>query len=188
MDTFSTVRFKIKVANRFRKFSIQVARNHTEALELMLDFFEIHELSPTDSIDGNLRSIEIRIKKRINNAIAIIKSIEQSQTLPTAAMLQSLFEQQLEQGDDDDYLGEHLEYIEKKFEHVETGEEKLLVETTVPKIRYERLEENMKKLKADFNYVLNKVKMVNSPFGKGYLKLEITPEELEKYNRTIKNP
>ena len=127
----------------------------------MLDFFEIHELSPMDSIDGNLRAIEIRIKKRINNAIAIIKSIEQSQTLPTAAILQSLFEQQLEQGDDE--------------------------ETTIPKIRYERLEENMAKLRADFSYVLNKVKMVNSPFGKGHLKLEITSEELEKYKRNLKN-
>jgi hypothetical protein len=107
--------------------------------------------------------------------------------LPSAALLQSLFEQQMEQEDDDDYLGEQLEFIEKKFEHVEAGEEKLLEETTIPKIRYERLEENMEKLKADFGYVLGKVKPINSPFGKGYLKLEITPGELEKYKRTIKN-
>lgn len=186
-EQFEGLKIKSSVAKKFRAYCKVISKSQSMGLLAMLDFFEIHELSPTDSIDGNLRAIEIRIKKRINNAIAIIKSIEQSQTLPTAAMLQSLFEQQLEHEDDDDYLGEHLEYIEKKFEHIEAREEKLMEETTIPKIRYERLEENMEKLKADFSYVLNKVKLVNSPFGKGYLKLEVTPEELEKYKRTIKN-
>lgn len=183
---FSGINFKKKTAIRFRAFSKTISLSNTEALESMLDFFEIHELSPTDSIDGNLRAIEIRIKKRINNAIAIIKSIEQSQTLPTTAMLQSLFEQQLEHEDDDDYLEEHIEFIEKKFENVER-EEDLKVETSIPKIRYERLEEKIQKLKADFSYVLSQVKPVKSSFSKDYLKLDITPEELEKYKRIITN-
>ncbi|WP_242203517.1 BfmA/BtgA family mobilization protein [Aestuariivivens insulae] len=183
---FSAINIKKEVAERFREFSKGVTGSHTETMEAMLDFFEIHQLSPMDSIDGSLSAIEIRIKRRINNVIAIIKSIEQSQTLPTAAMLQSLFEQQLEQGDDDHYLEEHLEFIEKKFENVERGEVEM-EETSVPKIRYERQEENMEKLKADFSYVLGKVKKVNSPFGKGYLKLELTVDEVDKYKRTIKN-
>ncbi len=186
MDTFSTVRFKIKVANRFRKFSIQVARNHTEAMESMLDFFEIHELSPMDSIDGSLRAVEIRIKRRINNAIAIIRAIEKTQTLPTAGMLQSLFEQQLEPENENDDFDDDFEFIEKKFEDVGNTED-WIEETTIPKIRYDRLEEKMELLKADFKYVLEQVKEVRSSFGKDYLKLELTPEEIEKYKRTIKN-
>ncbi|GAA3561339.1 BfmA/BtgA family mobilization protein [Snuella lapsa] len=186
-EQFEGLKIKSSVAKKFRAYCRDISKSQSMGLLAMLDFFEIHELSPTDSIDGNLRSIEIRIKKRINNAIAIIKSIEQNQTLPTVAMLQSLFEQQLEHEDDDDYLGDHLEYIEKKFEHVEAGEKKLMEETTVPKIRYERLEEKMAQLKAEFSYVLSKVKEIKSPFGKPYLKLELTEEEMEKYKRSIKN-
>ncbi|WP_242202116.1 BfmA/BtgA family mobilization protein [Aestuariivivens insulae] len=93
---YSGVNFKRETAIRFRAFSKAISLSNTETMEAMLDFFEIHELSPMDSIDGSLRAIEIRIKRRINNAIAILKSIEQSQTLPTVAMLQSLFESQLE--------------------------------------------------------------------------------------------
>ncbi len=183
---FSGINFKRKTAIRFRGFSKAISLSNTEALEAMLDFFEIHELSPMDSIDGSLRAIEIRIKKRISNAIAIIKSIEQSQTLPTTVMLQSLFEQQLEQEVDTDYFDEDLEFIEKKFENKEEAEV-WLEETTIPKIQYERLEEKMEQLKEDFNYVLHKVTLVKSNFGKSYLKLELLPEELEKYKRIIKN-
>ncbi|TYA89210.1 BfmA/BtgA family mobilization protein [Seonamhaeicola marinus] len=186
MDTFSTIRFKIKVANRFRKFSKQVARNHTQALEAILDFFEIHQLSPRDTIDGNLTSIEIRIKRRINAAIAIIKDIEKSQTLPTVAMLQSLFEQQLEEEANDGFLDEDFEFIEKKFDSLDNNED-LMEETTVPKIRYLRLEEKMEQLKTDFKYVLGNVKEVKSHFGKDYLKLELSLDELEKYKRTLNN-
>lgn len=185
-EQFITLKIKVSVAKRFRTFCRDMSTSQSMGLLAMLDFFKIHELSPTDSIDGNLRSIEIRIKKRINNAIAIIKSIEQSQTLPTTAMLQSLFEQQLEQQEDNGYSDDDLEFIEKKFDHKEHSEASL-EETVIPKIRYERLEEEMERLKADFGYVIGKVKPVKSSFGKAYFKLDITPEELEKYKRSIKH-
>ncbi|WP_345004370.1 BfmA/BtgA family mobilization protein [Snuella lapsa] len=184
---YSGINFKKETAVRFRAFSKEISMSNTEAMEAMLDFFEIHQLSPMDSIDGSLSALEIRIKRRINNAIAIIKSIEQSQTLPTVAMLQSLFEQQLEHEKDNDYFDDDVEFVEKKFEDIQAGEEKLIEETTVPKIRYERLEEKMNSVKNDFNYVLDRVKVVKSGFGKKHLRLELTEEELEKYKRTLRN-
>lgn len=183
---FSGINFKRKIADRFRRFSKGIYMSNTEALEAMLNFFEIHQLSPSDSIDGSLSSLEIRIKRRVNAAIAIIKDIEKSQTLPTMAMLQSLFEQQWETENDDDDFDEDFEFIEKKFEDIE-GKEELQEETSIPKIRYQRLEEKMELLKSDFNYVLNQVKEVKPSFGKDYLKLELTSEEIEKYKRTINN-
>lgn len=186
-EQFEGLKIKSSVAKRFRAFCRDMSTSQSKGLMAMMDFFKIHELSPTDSIDGNLRSMEIRIKRRVNNAIAIIKSIEQSQTLPTTAMLQSLFEQQAGNEADNGYLDDHVEFIEKKFEHMEHSKE-TMEETTVPKIRYERLEEKMERLKEDFGYVIGKVKPVKGSFGKAYFKLDITPEELEKYKRAIKNP
>ncbi|MBJ6367710.1 BfmA/BtgA family mobilization protein [Snuella sedimenti] len=184
---YSGINFKKETAVRFRVFSKEISLSNTETMDAMLDFFEIHQLSPMDSIDGSLSAVEIRIKRRINNAIAIIKSIEQSQTLPTVAMLQSLFEQQLEHENDNDCFDDDVEFVEKKFEDIQAGEEKLIEETTVPKIRYECLEDKMSSLRKDFSYVLDKVKLVKSSFGKKRLRLELTEEELEKFKRILKN-
>ncbi len=183
---FSAISIKIEVAQRFRKFSKNVSSSHTQTLVIMLDFFEIHQLSPLDSIDGSLSAIEIRIKRRISNAIAIIKDIEKSQTLPTVAMLQSLFQEQFEHGQKESDFEDDFDFIEKKFENGHE-EEEWLEETTVPKILYDRLEEKMEMLKKDFAYVLDNVKLVKNSFGKDYLKLELPMEALEKYRRTIKN-
>ena len=183
---FSGINIKKVTAMKFRTLSKSLGMSNTETLSAMLDFFEAHEISPLDSIDGSLSAIEIRIKRRIGNAIAIIRDIEKSQTLPTVAMLQSLFDQQFEPDNDDGDLDEDFEFIEKKFENLENTEE-WIEETTVPKIRYERLEEKMEALKADFGYVLEQVKEVRASFGKNYLKLELSLDELEKYKRTIKN-
>ncbi len=75
------------------------------------------------------------------------------------------------------------ELIEKKFADT-VLEEKLIKDTTVPKIQYEHLEENMNLVKEDFTYVLDKVKIINNSFGKNYLKLELTEQELIKFKTT----
>ncbi len=183
---FSGINIKKVTALRFRTFSKALSMSNTETLSAMLDFFEVHEISPLDSIDGSLSAIEIRIKRRISNAIAIIRDIEKSQTLPTVAMLQSLFDQQFEPENDGGDFEEDFEFIEKKFEDQDRTEE-WIEETTIPKIRYERLVEKMEVLKSDFVYVLEQVKEVKVSFGKDYLKMELTLEEIEKYKRTIKN-
>jgi hypothetical protein len=183
---FSAVNIKSVTALRFRTLSKTISLSNTDTMSAMLDFFEVHQLSPLDSIDGSLSAIEIRIKRRISNAIAIIKDIEKSQTQPTMAMLQSLFQQQFEPEDGESDFDDDFEFIEKKFSEDEDREE-WIEETTIPKIRFDRLEEKMEALKKDFEHVLGQVKEVKSNFGKDYLKLELSTEEIEKYKRTIKN-
>lgn len=105
-----------------------------------------------------------------NRKIAIMKDIEKSQTLPIMAMLHSLFEQnsrEQENGSDfdDSDFDDSFDFIEKKFLNG-NPEEEWLEETTIPKIRYERLEIKMDFIKNDFNYVLDNVKVVKSSFGK----------------------
>ncbi len=183
-EGFETLKIKVSVTKRFRTYARDLSRSQSMTLLAMLDFFEIHQLSPMDSIDGSLSALEIRIKRRISNAIAIIKDIEKNQTLPTVAMLQSLFQEQFESNEDDGDLEDGLDFVEKEFEN---EEEEWLEETTVPKILYDRLEEKMEMLKSDFLYVLDHVKEVKSNFSKDYLKLELPIGAVEKYKRTIKN-
>ncbi len=93
MDSYSRIKINVKTANRFRKFSGQIAGSHSEALTIMMDFFDQNKISPLESLGPNMKSLENNLKSRINALIAIIRDIEKNQTKPTVAMLQSLFEE-----------------------------------------------------------------------------------------------
>ncbi len=93
MDSYSRIKLNVKTANRFRKFSGQIAGSHSETLTIMMDFFDHNKISPLESLGPNMKSLENNLKSRINAVIAIIRDIEKNQTKPTVAMLQSLFEE-----------------------------------------------------------------------------------------------
>lgn len=101
-------------------------------------------------------------------------------------MLQSLLEQQAEAHKNDSDFEDDFEFIEKKFPNGQP-EEEWIEETTVSKIRYERLQDRTDLLKKDFGYVLDNAKLVKSTFGKSYLRLGLTKGEIEKFKRTIRN-
>ena len=84
---------KESIAQDFRKFSKNLSKSQSMTLRVMLDFFEVNEISPMERLGPSNRTLESELKKRMNAIIAIIKSIEKSQTRPTAAMLESLFSQ-----------------------------------------------------------------------------------------------
>jgi hypothetical protein len=92
MDTFIGIRFKKETAKRFQEFSRTHFKSHTEALATMLDFFFYNEISPKEKLGPTGRTIEASLKKRINAVIAIMREMEKSQTKPTVAMLESLFQ------------------------------------------------------------------------------------------------
>ncbi len=182
MDDFKTVRIKKKTLLRFKSFSKKVSNSYSKTLDMVMNFFEWHGFLPDDRLGKSMVEEIIKNRKRTNASIAIIKDIEKSQTLPTMAMLQSLFEQQENDSDFED----GLDFIEKKFENG-YEEEEWMEETTVPRISYDRLEDKMDLLKKDFSYVLDNVKLVKNTFGKSYLRLELTEGEIERFRRAIKN-
>ncbi|MCM4173453.1 hypothetical protein DHD32_18405 [Arenibacter sp. TNZ] len=92
MDSFIGIRFKKKTAKRFQEFSRTHFKSHTEAMATMLDFFFYNEISPKEKLGPTGRTIEASIKKRINAVIAIMRDMEKTQTKPTVAMIESLFQ------------------------------------------------------------------------------------------------
>ena len=175
---YLALNIKASVVKRFRKFSKKIARSQSETLDALVDFFEWHGISPFRQFGSQISNEEGKTRKRIDAVIAIIKNIEKNQTKPTTAMLQSLFEEKI--------TDEEPEMMEKKFID-KTQEEKKIEDTTVPRIRYERLGDKLLSVKEDFEYVLGNVNLVKNSFGKDYFKLELTEGELEKFKRTIKN-
>jgi len=92
-DDFKSIRFQRKTIQKFKTFSSKLEGSYSENLEEMMNFFERHSLSPYDTLGVNMISVENRLKRRMNAMIAIMKDIEKTQTKPTTAMLQALFEE-----------------------------------------------------------------------------------------------
>ena len=95
-EGFETLKIKASVAKKFRKFSRRMSKSQSMSLLLMIDFFESNGISPTEELGPNMEALETRIsnliKKRMNGMIAIMKDIEKTQTKPSVAMLQALFQ------------------------------------------------------------------------------------------------
>jgi len=179
--SYSTINLKSHVAKRFRHFSKKIPPSHSETLQKIMDFFEWHGLTSFDEFTQNLleeilnnRQRTEKSIKRTEAAIAIIRDIEITQTRPNNAMLLSLFGESIRQ---EKPIKREKKLIKKD------REKNKEIEITVPKIRYERLQDEMKGLSQDFQFVLGKVRLVKSSFGKPYLKLEISRSELARHKR-----
>lgn len=90
---WTSLSFKNEVATNFEEFSQELSCSPNETMTAMLHFFKIHKISPFDTLNENLASLENTLHKRINALIAIIKNIEKTQTKPTYAMIQLLFQE-----------------------------------------------------------------------------------------------
>lgn len=171
--SFSAISIKAKVASRFRKFSKRVARSHTDTLETMMNFFDWNELSPNESLGANMKTLENRLKKRINALVAIVRDIEKNQTKPTNAMLELLFQ-------------ESPELNEPKEELFEFEQQELISENeelNYYRNQYQGIQQQYQTVKNDLEKIIGKTTYVKGSFGGGYLKLELTKEEFENFKQ-----
>ena len=186
-ERFKSLSIKESVLLKFRRFSKLFGKSQSLTLLAMMDFFERHGISPDQHLGETMASMKHYIRRRFNAMIAIMRSIEKEQTLPTVGMMQALFEQELES--DDEEWDSDFDFIEQQLtESTPSNEmESFDVEVTVPKIRYDRLVEQMEELKEDFKYVLDHVSVYHNRFGKDHLKLDLNPQAIEKYRTKLKN-
>ena len=167
-EAFRTVCIKKSVLQKFKGFSKRQGKSHSMTLLAMVEFFDHNGISPDERMNETIAGLKYLIKKRFNAMVAIMRSIEKEQTLPTVSMIQALFQQ-----------------TEKQ---TPSNPELLDTEIQVPKIVHEHLKEEMEALKRDFKHVLDHVVPVKNRLGKDYLKLDLDPELIERYQQKIKNP
>lgn len=142
----------------------------------MLDFFEMNGISPNENLGANMTTLESKIKKRINALIAIIKNIEKHQTKPTNAMIQLLFQENLEEKESD-------EIIEFESENLISENEEL----GYYRNQYFTTKANYNDLKNDFETLLKNTNYIPNNFGVGYFRLNITKEKFEKLKQKLKD-
>ncbi len=176
---------KESVALKFRRYSKKFGRSRSMTLLAMLDFFERHGISPDQELGETVASLKYLIRRRFNAMVAIMRSIEKEQTLPTVGMMQALFNRELES--DGEWEGD-FDFFEQQLTEKKTPSKPELLDTeiTVPKIRYEHLEEQMEELKSDFVYVLDHVVESRNRIGRKHLIMDLDPEAIDKYKRKLR--
>ena len=178
---FSAISIKALVASRFRIFSKKVSRSHTGTLMAMMDFFEWHNYSPHQRFGQDVIAGQKKIGQRIDAVIAIIKSVEKSQNIPITnieTMLRSLFEEEVKK------------YGSKIIEPEPIDPERSITErekTMVSRMEYDRVNRKLTETHNRLQYVLEHVVLVNNRFGKDFLKVGITREELARFKQALKN-
>ena len=178
---YLALNLRAKVVIRFRTFSKKVARSHAETLTAMMDFFEWHNYSPHQRFGKNVIAGQKKNRKRIEAVIAIIKSVEKSQNIPIMnieTMLKSLFKEEIKK-----YAPQMLESKPVAKPTLKTKAKK----TSVSRIDYDRSQEKLSETKDRLRYVLDKIELVSNRFGKDFLKIEITREELARFKRGLKD-
>lgn len=187
-ERFKSLSIKEPVLLKFRRFSKLFGKSQSMTLLAMMEFFERHGISPDQHFGETIASMKLFIKRRFNAMVAIIRSIEKEQTLPTVSMMQALFQQELEPEEGEEWEGD-FEFFEKQLTEINTptNPELLDKETTVPKIVHERLKEQLEDLKEDFGHVLKHVSVTKNRFGKDHLKLDLKPGAIEQYRTKLKN-
>ncbi len=176
MDKFFTIRFRRNTAQRFKKFSKRFAKSYSEGIDLMMDFFEWHGFRPNQRFEKSLMQEILKNRKRTEANIAILRDIEKTQTKPLSIQMDLLFEGQPKQR-------ETPKLVEKKFANSQ-GRQKKFKDKPVPKVKYQRTKTELKEVKEEFLYVMEKVLPVKNSFGKDYLKMEIS---LSEFNRILAN-
>lgn len=187
-EVFAGLRIKISVAMKFRSFSKRQGKSQSMTLLAMVELFEHNGISPDERMHETIASLKYLIKRRFNAMVAIMRSIEKEQTLPTVSMIQALFQQELESEEQDGWEGD-FDFFEQQLteKKAPSNPELLDTEVHVPKILHEHLKEEMEELKDDFAYVLDHVSAVKNRFGKNHLKLDLNPGAIEKYRTKLKN-
>ncbi|RUA17635.1 MAG: hypothetical protein DSY83_03715 [Flavobacteriia bacterium] len=186
-EQFTCLSIKISIALKYRRFCRRHGHSQSLTLLAMVEFFEHNGISPDERMHETIASLKYLIKRRFNAMVAIMRSIEKEQTLPTVSMIQALFEQELESNgeeldNDFDFIEQQLTETRKPLEP-----ESFDGEITVPRIRFERLEEQLEELKSDFGHVLDHVVESRNPLVKKHLIMDLNPGAIEKYKRKLKN-
>ncbi|MGY5848638.1 BfmA/BtgA family mobilization protein [Salegentibacter sp. HM20] len=158
---FKNLSIKENTATRFRKFASALNKKQSTCLQLMLDFFEQNRLSPTQDLGPNMSSLEQSLKKRIDGFIAILRDIEKTQTKPTQAMLEALFEATATPGSSKPTID-----IDKLLEAYELSSPPIDSKKSSP-------------INTDLINLLENTEYISPALGRPYLRLNITRNQFE---------
>ena len=178
---YSNITVKKETATRFRTYSKQFNKSHSEVLDGMIQYFKKNNLDPfgegTKIILESIKKLEQKMMKKFDRLIAIIKNMEKTSIRPTYEMMLILYEAYVKDG------------RKPKPEPVQIQEERmdfLEPRNTVPKTEHDRMQQEFKEYKKRCNEILNSVEKVEPMMGKPYLKINVGIKDFESFKYQLR--
>ena len=178
---YSNITVKKETAVHFRTYSKKFNRSHSELLDGMVRHFKENDLYPfgegTKIVVDNIKKLEIKMMKKFDRIIAIIKNMERTSIRPTYEMVLILYEAYVKDG------------RKPKREPVQIQEERmdfLEPRNTVPKVEHDRLLQEFENYKKRCNEILSSVEKVEPMMGKPYLKINMGIGDFESLKYQLK--
>ncbi|MAU15595.1 MAG: hypothetical protein CMH46_08665 [Muricauda sp.] len=172
---YSNITVKKETATRFRSYSKKFNKSHSEVLDGMLSYFKENHLDPfgegTKIILDSIKKLEVKMMKKFDRIIAIIKNMEKTSIRPTYEMVLILYEAYVKDGRKP--RSEPVQIQEERMDFLEPR-------NTVPKVEHDRILHEFKEYKKHCNEMLNSVEKVEPMMGKPYLRLNMGIGDFEK--------
>ena len=178
---YSNITVKKDTATRFRSYSKKFNKSHSEVLDGMVSHFKENHLDPfgegTKVILDSMKKLEVKMMKKFDRIIAIIKNMEKTSIRPTYEMVLILYEAYVKDG------------RKPKREPVQIQEERmdfLEPRNTVPKVEHDRILQEFKEYKNRCNEILSSVEKVEPMMGKPYLKINMGIGDFESLKHQLR--
>ena len=165
---YSNITVKKETATRFRSYSKKFNKSHNEVLDGMIQYFKENNLDPfgegTKIVVDNIKNLEVKMMKKFDRLIAIIKNMEKTSIRPTYEMVLILYEAYVKDGRKP--RREPVQIQEERKEFLEPR-------NTVSKTEHDRILQEFKEYKKRCNEILTNVENVEPMMGKPYLKINM---------------
>ena len=165
---YSNITVNKETATRFRSYSKKFGKSHSEVLDGMVHYFNENNLDPfregTKIIVDSIKKMEVKMMKKFDRLIAIIKNMEKTSIRPTYEMVLILYEAYVKDGRKP--RREPVQLQEERMDFLEPRK-------TVPKTEHDRMLQEFNEYKKYCNEILNSVEKVKPMMGKPYLKINM---------------
>ena len=172
---YSNITVKKETATRFRTYSKRFNKSHSEVLDGMIQYFKENHLDPfgegTKVILDSIKKLQLKMMKKFDRLIAIIKNMEKTSIRPTYEMVLILYEAYVKDG------------RKPKREPVQIQEERkdfLEPRNTVPKTEHDRMLKEFNEYRKHCNEIIDNVEKVEPMMGKPYLKINMGIGDFER--------
>ncbi len=178
---YSNITVKKETATRFRRYSKKFNKSHSDVLDGMVQYFKENNLDPfgegTKIILDSIKNLEVKMMKKFDRIIAIIKNMEKTSIRPTYEMVLILYEAYVKEG-----KRPRREPVQLQVERMDFLEPR----NTVPKTEHDRILQEFEEYKKHCNEILNNVDKVEPMMGKPYLKINMGIGDFEKLKYHLK--
>ncbi|MBW8243164.1 hypothetical protein K1F50_10160 [Muricauda oceani] len=178
---YSNITIKKETVTRFRTYSKKFNRSHSDVLDAMIQYFKENNLDPfgegTKIILDSIKKLEVKMMKKFDRLIAIIKNMEKTSIRPTYEMMLILYEAYVKDGRKPKSRPIQFKEEQKNF---------LEPKNTVPKTEHDRMLLEFNEYKKRCNEILHNVEKVEPMMGKPYLKINMGIGDFESLKHQLR--